>query len=90
MEKELNAIDMSEYPDVVTKEDIRTCMEIQKKATYYNQQLQDSLENTEEEMDTYFQEHAKNYETCDYATFTFSYEAQSAQNRPSCSREAAA
>lgn len=90
MEKELNAIDMSEYPDVVTKEDIRTCMEIQKKATYYNQQLQDSLENTEEEMDTYFQEHAKNYETCDYATFTFSYEAQSAQTGLYLTQEEAA
>lgn len=41
-------------------------------------------------MDTYFQEHAKNYETCDYATFTFSYEAQSAQTGLYLTQEEAA
>ncbi|MDE5768344.1 MAG: peptidyl-prolyl cis-trans isomerase [Oscillospiraceae bacterium] len=73
VEDSLAEIDMSQYGENVTEEDVRTMIEMEVLAASYFTNLVENLEITEEDLDAYYQEHKRELDTCGLAGYSISY-----------------
>jgi hypothetical protein len=88
VEAALAEVDLAEYGNGVTMEDVRRTMEIQALSTAYYYQMMEELKPSEEEIRALYEENPKNYETCGLAGFPVSYTADEEGETPLTQDEA--
>jgi len=88
VEAALAEVDLAEYGNGVTMDDVRRTMEIQALSTAYYYQMMEELKPSEEEIRALYEENPKNYETCGLAGFPVSYTADEEGETPLTQDEA--
>lgn len=73
-EASMDEFDTSTFPDGVTEEDAMHALELYLKAWNFNEEKQDSITFTDDELDAYYSENPKTMQVCSYMQFSFSFD----------------
>lgn len=68
-------LDVSKYGDDVSEKDIQEAAELELLAQKYYNNLKDSMDFSDDEINTYFDENKQDFLNCDYIYYTLSYSA---------------
>lgn len=71
--KSLEELDVSKYGDDVSEEEILDAIELELLAQNYYNNLKDSMDFTDEDIEDYFEENKQEFVECDYIYYTISY-----------------
>lgn len=69
----LKSITPSDIVPGLTEDEVRTCLELGALAEKYKAEVQDGIECTDDDINTYYNENKNNYDTVDYRMYSFSY-----------------
>ncbi len=76
VEEQLATMDLSTYGENVTEDDARTMLELEILTSSYVEHLMNEMQFTDEELEEYYQENRKQFDTCSLMGFNVPYQTE--------------
>ena len=81
IEETLGKITPENFAPGLTKEEVKECLELSLLAANYQTQLQDAIQYTDADLETYYNENKNTYDKVDYRMYSFAYQGEGAEKK---------